>query len=67
MCELFGFSSGQPLAASALPLDEFRTHGGDKADNPDGWGMAWRTGGTVQLDKEPLPGFRSARFAALIA
>ena len=29
--------------------------------------MAWRTGGTMQLDKEPLPGVRSARFAALIA
>jgi glutamine amidotransferase len=28
--------------------------------------MAWRTGGIVQLDKEPLPGCRSARFAALI-
>lgn len=66
MCELFGFSASQALAASALPLDEFRTHGGDKADNPDGWGMAWRTGGIVQLDKEPLPGCRSARFAALI-
>lgn len=66
MCELFGFSSSQPLAASALPLGEFRTHGGDKADNPDGWGMVWREGHDLRLEKEPLPGCRSARFEALI-
>lgn len=66
MCELFGLSSQHPLAASALPLAEFRSHGGDKADNPDGWGMAWHTGTDLQLEKEPLPGYCSARFDSLI-
>lgn len=60
MCELFGLSSSQPQAPGDLPLVEFRTHGGDKADNPDGWGIAWRYGQDLFLEKEPLPGFSSA-------
>jgi len=66
MCELFGFSSKHPLAASALPLAEFRTHGGALADNPDGWGMVWREREAWQLEKEPFPGSHSARFERLI-
>jgi len=66
MCELFGLSSSQPQAPGDLPLVEFRTHGGDKADNPDGWGIAWRYGQDLFLEKEPLPGFSSARFDRLV-
>jgi glutamine amidotransferase len=66
MCELFGSSSKFPLAACILPLAEFRSHGGDKADNPDGWGMAWHTGTNLQLEKEPLPACHSAQFDDLI-
>jgi predicted glutamine amidotransferase len=66
MCELFGFSSKYPLAVSVLPLAEFRTHGGDKADNPDGWGMVWRADDDLRLEKEPFPGCHSARFDNLI-
>jgi len=66
MCELFGASSRHPLAACALPLAEFRSHGGALADNPDGWGMVWRDGDQLHLEKEPLPGSHSARFDNLI-
>jgi len=66
MCELFGLSSTHALAASNLPLAEFRLRGGASANNPDGWGMAWRQGSELQLSKEPLPGHSSARFAELI-
>jgi len=66
MCELFGFSSQQPLAAHDLPLHTFRLHGGLTASNPDGWGMAWQTGSGLQLEKAPVPGHSSERFAELI-
>jgi len=66
MCELFGFSSKHPLAASALTLNEFRTHGGDSADNPDGWGMVWREDHDLRLEKEPQPGYSSVRFDHLV-
>lgn len=66
MCELFGFSSTHALSARDLPLAEFRLRGGANADNPDGWGIAWRQGDELLLDKEPVPGHSSARFAELI-
>ncbi len=66
MCELFGLSSKHALAASDLPLPTFRLRGGASANNPDGWGMAWRQGNELQLEKEPLPGHSSARFSELI-
>lgn len=50
-------------------LAEFRRHGGATADNPDGWGVAWREADHPEgfrLDKEPVSGCASARFAALI-
>lgn len=67
MCELFGLSAATPLSVNPTPLAVFRRHGGETADNPDGWGMAWRDAGRLLLEKEPLPGWRSARFADLIA
>lgn len=66
MCELFGLSASQAIAGSALPLTEFRARGGATADNPDGWGVAWRDVGAFQLEREPLPGSTSARFTSVI-
>jgi glutamine amidotransferase len=64
MCELFGLSSDRPVAASR-ELDTFRLRGGSKADNPDGWGIAWLTNGVFSLVKEPNPAHRSALFEQL--
>lgn len=69
MCELFGLSSNPPLALRETPLAEFRRHGGETADNPDGWGIAWRSPACPArfcLEKAPLPGAQSDRFAGLI-
>lgn len=66
MCELFGLSASQRIAGSALPLSEFRARGGATADNPDGWGIAWREVGDFRLEREPLPGHGSKRFARAI-
>lgn len=64
MCELFGISSDYPIAASQ-ELNEFRLRGGQAADNPDGWGLAWRESGTFRLSKEPIAAYQSALFAQL--
>jgi predicted glutamine amidotransferase len=64
MCELFGVSSGHPVDASR-ELCEFRLRGGQTADNPDGWGLAWWENGTLHLAKEPIPAHQSVLFAQL--
>ncbi|MDP2758974.1 MAG: class II glutamine amidotransferase [Sideroxyarcus sp.] len=64
MCELFGISSDRPVAVSR-ELDTFRLRGGSKADNPDGWGIAWLTNGLFSLIKEPIPAHRSTLFEQL--
>lgn len=64
MCELFGMSSSQPLNL-ARELNEFRLHGGEVADNPDGWGLASWESGAFRLSKEPTPAHQSALFAQL--
>lgn len=66
MCELFGLSSDRPLAMSR-ELDTFRMRGGSKADNPDGWGIAWLTNGIFSLIKEPIPAHQSSLFERLCA
>lgn len=66
MCELFGVSARRSLPGRSLPLAEFRARGGALADNPDGWGVAWRTPGGFRLDKEPVPGSASPRFGQLV-
>lgn len=64
MCELFGMSaSGSTTASTALA--EFRLRGGETADNPDGWGLAWWEKGVFRLSKEPTPAHLSTRFARL--
>ncbi|MEW5787321.1 MAG: class II glutamine amidotransferase [Pseudomonadota bacterium] len=72
MCELFGLSASQPVPADATPLAAFRERGGRAADNPDGWGLAWRVPGepaeaAFLIAKEPEPGADSGRFARLAA
>jgi len=64
MCELFGLSSDYPVAASQ-ELNAFRLRGGQGADNPDGWGLAWQENGTFRLAKEPTPAHQSTLFAQL--
>jgi predicted glutamine amidotransferase len=64
MCELFGLSSDYPVAASQ-ELNAFRLRGGEAADNPDGWGLAWQENGTFRLAKEPTPAHQSTLFAQL--
>ncbi len=64
MCELFGMSSSHPLNMTR-ELSEFRLHGGEMADNPDGWGLASWECNAFMLSKEPIPAHRSALFAQL--
>ncbi|MHB1236243.1 MAG: class II glutamine amidotransferase [Gallionella sp.] len=64
MCELFGISSDYPVTANQ-ELDKFRLRGGQAADNPDGWGLAWWENSTFHLSKEPIPAHQSTLFAQL--
>lgn len=64
MCELFGMSSGLPIRA-APALRELGRHGGETADNPDGWGIARLEDERLVIDKAPEPAATSARFAEL--
>ncbi|HXN11440.1 MAG TPA: class II glutamine amidotransferase [Steroidobacteraceae bacterium] len=66
MCELFGLSSSRPLSGQELPLGEFRSRGGATADNPDGWGIAWRGEAGFHIAKEPVPACGSAHCESLI-
>ena len=64
MCELLGISSSMATEAQDV-LRAFRQRGGGSADNPDGWGIAFRVGGGFRLLKDPTPAVHSARFRAL--
>ncbi len=64
MCELLGISANHTLLASER-LGEFRLRGGQLADNPDGWGLAWWEGSAFRLAKEPQPACQSALFGEL--
>ena len=64
MCELFGLSASRAIALQA-PLEAFRLRGGHSADNPDGWGIAYRNGDTFAVSKEPLAAARSPLLAQL--
>lgn len=66
MCELFGLSRRHPDSLLHTPLDDFRLRGGVSADNPDGWGIAWREQDGFQVSKAPEAGGRSPTFAGLI-
>lgn len=64
MCELFGLSANR-RTDFAVSLSRFRKRGGGTADNPDGWGLAYREQGVFVLHKEPGPAARSARLLQL--
>ncbi len=64
MCELFGMSTSAAVAPGES-LREFRQRGGQTADNPDGWGIAWRKNGAFRLAKEPRPACSSTLFENL--
>ena len=64
MCELFGLSASGATRAEG-PLRNFRLRGGSAADNPDGWGLAYRDNGVFHVFKEPLPAAQSVLFAEL--
>ena len=64
MCELFGWSSAEPVRPEGL-LRAFGARGGATADHVDGWGLAYLEGGALRLEKEPSAAAPSARFAAL--
>jgi glutamine amidotransferase len=66
MCELLGISSSRPVRAQAL-LRTFQKRGGETADNPDGWGLAYLHNGRFALYKEPLPAAHSQHFFELAA
>lgn len=64
MCELFGMSSDQPVELVAS-LTQFGKRGGDTADNPDGWGLAYLENKTWQIYKDPEAAAHSQHFATL--
>ncbi|MBL0123775.1 MAG: class II glutamine amidotransferase [Betaproteobacteria bacterium] len=64
MCELFGASSNTARGLSRW-LVPFRARGGASANNPDGWGIAYGSGGQPNIEKSPGPGGQSQRFLQL--
>lgn len=64
MCELFGMSSDRPISART-PLSAFRKRGGETADNPDGWGLAYAEGEAFAIHKAPEAAARSMLFSKL--
>ncbi|HUW37650.1 MAG TPA: class II glutamine amidotransferase [Rhodocyclaceae bacterium] len=64
MCELFGISASAPFTP-ADAMRTFRLRGGRSADNPDGWGIAYREGASFRLFKAPEPAAGSALFEEL--
>jgi predicted glutamine amidotransferase len=63
MCELFAMSSKLPATVN-FSLDEFSAHGGAKAPNEDGWGIAFFQDKDIQLirETEPAAGSECVRF-----
>ena len=65
MCELFGMSSNQLMSTASL-LSHFRMRGGETADNPDGWGLAYLEDADFTVYKGLEPAARSIAFATLL-
>ncbi|MGN1030656.1 MAG: class II glutamine amidotransferase, partial [Butyricicoccaceae bacterium] len=55
MCELFGFSSAEPVAINDW-LKEFYTH---SDQHPHGWGLALLNGHEASIEKEPVQATKS--------
>lgn len=64
MCELLGISSNQPVDL-VEPLTLFQKRGGETADNPDGWGLAYWDKNNWQLYKAPEAAAQSKQFTTL--
>jgi predicted glutamine amidotransferase len=64
VCELFGLNAATEAQAEG-PLRAFRLRGGRTADNPDGWGLAYRQGEAFRIHREPELAAESALFAEL--
>ena len=64
MCELFGISSNRPVDLT-VSLKLFGKRGGETAENPDGWGLAYRESGRFVLQKEPEAAASSQLFSQL--
>ncbi|MFW9847694.1 MAG: class II glutamine amidotransferase [Candidatus Thorarchaeota archaeon] len=58
MCELLGMSFNIPVGAR-ISLDLFQERG---KENPDGWGIAFYRGSSLQLVKEAQPAVKSPLF-----
>ncbi len=61
MCELLGVSVS-PAARLGVYFHEFRPRA---EENPDGWGIAWWTGGRAEIRKEAVPAHESELAARL--
>lgn len=66
MCELFGLTSSEPVAAATC-LKDFQQRGGGSGNNPDGWGLVYKAESRFLLVKEPLPAFQSELYARVSA
>lgn len=55
MCELFGVSSRERIPVNGL-LKEFYSH---STEHPNGWGLALFHENGVNVEREPLPAYRS--------
>lgn len=64
MCELLGISSDRPADWPAL-LARFGQRGGATADNPDGWGLAYREEDAWHVRKAPEAAAGDTQFARL--
>lgn len=62
MCELMGMCFARPVAAR-FSISAFAQR---DADNPDGWGLAWYSGRSISIVKEPLP-WRKSGYAEFLA
>ncbi len=64
MCELLGFNSNKPVEL-VEPLRLFQKRGGETADNPDGWGLAYWHSKNWQLYKAAEAAAQSTQFASV--
>ncbi|HUW97951.1 MAG TPA: class II glutamine amidotransferase [Acidiferrobacter sp.] len=64
MCELLGINASRVVDVGPW-LCRFQPRGGETANNPDGWGLAYMRDGGFRLYKAPTPSAHSALFTTL--
>lgn len=62
MCELLGMIAAREVDATGL-LRSFYSH---SERHPNGWGLAVRRGGRIDIEKEPLKALRSRRLEEIL-